>query len=39
MGVHLPTDPFAILKLQDPSHDVPELHKTSRSPECEALKL
>ena len=34
-----PTDPFTILELQNPSHDVPELRKSRRSPDLEALKL
>ena len=34
-----PTSPFTILELQNPSDDVPELHKISRSPDLEALKL
>ena len=34
-----PTDPFTNLELQNPSYDVPELHKTRRSSNSEALKL
>ena len=34
-----PTNPFTILELQNPSHDIPELHKIRRSPDREALKL
>ena len=34
-----PTDPFTILMLQNPSHDVPELHKFHQSLDLEALKL
>ena len=34
-----PTNPFTISKLQNSSHDVPELHKIRRSPDLEALKL
>ena len=34
-----PTDPFITLVLQNPPNDVPELHKTRRSPDFEALKL
>ena len=34
-----PTSPFAILKLQNPSHDVPELRQfAARSPDLEARK-
>ena len=38
-GLCGPTDPFTVLELQNPSQDVPELHKIIRSPECKALKL
>ena len=34
-----PTNPFTILELQNPSHDIPELHKIRWSPDLEALKL
>ena len=34
-----PTSPFTTLKLQNPSHDVSELHKVRRSTDFEALKL
>ena len=34
-----PTDRFTIFYPQNPSHDVPELHKKHRSPDCEALNL
>ena len=34
-----PTNPFPILELQSPSHDVPELHKIRWSPDLEALNL
>ena len=35
-----PTNPFfTILELQNPSNDVPELHKIRWSPDLEALKL
>ena len=34
-----PTSPFTILKLENPSHDVPELHKIRRSTDLEPLKL
>ena len=37
--VNYPTNPFTILELQNPSHDVPELHKVPRSPDVEARKL
>ena len=35
----LPTDTFTTLELQNPSRDVPELHKNCRSPNFEALEL
>ena len=31
------TDPFTNLELQNPSHDVPELHKICQSPDLKAL--
>ena len=31
--------PFTILELQNPSHDVLQLHNIRRSPDFEALKL
>ena len=34
-----PTNPFTILELLHPSHDVSELHKIRRSPDLEALQL
>ena len=34
-----PTDPFTTSELQNPSHDVSELHKNCRSPDLEPLKL
>ena len=34
-----PTNPFTILEHQNPSHDVPELHKIRRSPDLKALKV
>ena len=34
-----PTDPFTILKLQNPSDDVLELNKNRRSLDHEALNL
>ena len=34
-----PTNPFKILELPNPSHDVPELHRIRRSPDLEAPKL
>ena len=34
-----PTDPFTILEFQNPSKDVPEVHKIRQSPDREALKL
>ena len=34
-----PTNPFKALELQNPLHDVLELHKIRRSPDVEALKL
>ena len=34
-----PTSPFTILELQNPLHDVPNLHKTRRSADFEDLKL
>ena len=34
-----PTNPFTILKLQHPSHDIAELQKVRLSPDPEALKL
>ena len=34
-----PTNPFVILELQNPSHDIPEVHTIHRSPDLEALKL
>ena len=34
-----PTSPFIILELQNPSHDISELHTIHRSPDLEALKL
>ena len=34
-----PADPFTTLELQNPRHDVSELHKNCRSPDLEALKL
>ena len=34
-----PTDPFTTLELQNPSHDVSELHEICRSPDLKALKL
>ena len=34
-----PTNPFTILELQNPWHDVPQLHKMRRSPDLQALKL
>ena len=35
----IPTRPFTISELKNPSHDVPQLHKIRRSPDREALKL
>ena len=32
-----PTNSFTILELQNPSHDVPELHTIRESPDFEAL--
>ena len=37
--LHCPTDRFAIFKLQNPSHNVFELHKIRWSPDLEALKV
>ena len=37
--LHIPTDPFGTLELQNPSLDVHELHKSRQSPDCQALKL
>ena len=37
--VSIPTDHFTTLELQNPPHDVSELHKKCRSPDVEALKL
>ena len=34
----VPTDPFTILELPNPSHDVSELHKIRRSTDFEALE-
>ena len=34
-----PTDPLTILKLQNPLHDVPELHKILRTTDVEAPKV
>ena len=34
-----PAGPFATFKLQNPSRDVPELHKICRSPDLNASKL
>ena len=34
-----PTNPFTILELWNPSHDVPELHKIGRPTDFETLKL
>ena len=34
-----PTDTFAVLEHQNPSHDAQELYKNSRSPDFEAQKL
>ena len=34
-----PNDPFTILELQNPSHDIRELHKFRRSPDFEAQNL
>ena len=31
--------PSRVLKLPNPSHDIPELHTISRSPDLEALKF
>ena len=36
---HLPTNPFKILELQNPSYEVPELRKIPRPSDLEALKL
>ena len=36
---HIPTNPFAILELQNPSHDIPAPKKIRRSPDLEALTL
>ena len=33
------TDPITVLELQNPSDDIPELHKIHRSPDCKAPKL
>ena len=33
-----PTDPFTTFDLQNPSHDILELHTIRRSPDFEALK-
>ena len=38
-GVFSPTDLFTRLELQNPSHDAHELHKISRSPDCDVLKF
>ena len=35
----LPTNPFTIMELQNPSHVVPELNRIRRSPDLEAQKL
>ena len=34
-----PTNLFTILELQNPLHDVPEVHKIPQSPDLGALKL
>ena len=34
-----PTYSFTILELQNPLHDVPEVHEIHQSPDREALKL
>ena len=34
-----PTIPFTTVELYNPSHDVPEVHKTLRSLDVQALKL
>ena len=39
ISIPSPTNPFTILEIQKPLDDVPELHKTRRSPDHEALKL
>ena len=36
---YVPTDTYTTLKLQNPLHDIPELHNLRRSPDLEALKL
>ena len=36
---HIPTDLFTASELENPSHDVPKLHKICRSINLEALKL
>ena len=33
------TNPFTLSEPQNPSHDVPDAHKTRRSPDVGALKL
>ena len=37
-GAYYPTNPFTILELQKPLHDVPVQQKIRRSPDLEALK-
>ena len=39
VGTGCPTDPFTNLELQNPSHDVRELHEIHLSPDHEDLKL
>ena len=39
LNMDYPTDPFTTLELYNPSRDVSEPHKTSRSRNIEALKL
>ena len=34
-----PTDPFTTLELQNPLHDVPEIHKIRQFPDLEAIEL